>query len=121
MLDETTTLSKLKQSVREFCREREWDRFHTPKELAIGMVTESSELLQLFRFKSDMESTAAIHEENEGRKIRDEIADTLYFVVRFAQLYDIDLSAAFTEKMNLNKEKYPVESSKGSNKRYNEM
>lgn len=75
------------------------------------MVTESSELLQLFRFISD-EHIAEMFEDTEQRQaIEDEIADTLLFLLRFADLNDIDLQAALSSKLKRNGERYPVDAS----------
>lgn len=117
--DQETTLSELKMIIRRFCEERDWDQFHTPKDLAIGLVTEASELLEHFRFKSDQESVEAL--ERKGENIRDELADTLFFILRFAQRFDIDLSSSLQRKLAKNELKYPVETSKGSNKKYNDQ
>lgn len=117
MLDESKTMLELKNKVKKFCEERDWDQFHLPKELAIGIVTEASELLQLFRFKSDKESVDSIRDENVGKRVREELADVLYFVLRFAQLYDIDLSEALDSKIKGNEVRYPIDRVKGSNKK----
>ena len=119
-MDKKTTVEDLKNKVKKFCEDRDWDQFHSPKELAIGMSTEANELLQLFRFKSEddmkefMSSTRKIEAEEE-------LADLAYFVFRFAQMNDIDLTIAIENKMKKNNAKYPVEKAKGSNKKYNEF
>lgn len=104
-------LDAMTVQVRDFCDARDWRKYNTPKELAIGMVTESSELLQLFRFISD-EHIAEMFEDTEQRQaIEDEIADTLLFLLRFADLNDIDLQAALSSKLKRNGERYPVDAS----------
>ena len=104
-------LDAMTVQVRDFCDARDWRKYHTQKELAIGMVTESSELLQLFRFISD-EHIAEMFEDTEQRQaIEDEIADTLLFLLRFADLNDIDLQAALSSKLKRNGERYPVDAS----------
>ena len=110
----------LKEAVRNFCEERDWDQFHPAKDLAIGLSTESNELLDLFRFKTD----AAIAEKMQTRefkeKVSDELADVFFFVLRFAQMNEIDLAESLLQKIEKNKVKYPIETAKGSNKKYNE-
>ena len=91
-MDSETSLQHLKDKVQKFCTEREWDQFHNAKDLAIGFSTESNEL-----------------------------SDVFFFVLRFAQKNNIDLTQAFETKMKHNAEKYPVEKAKGSNKKYNEL
>lgn len=104
-------LDAMTEQVRDFCDERGWRKYHTPKELAIGMATESSELLQLFRFMSD-ERIAEMFEDAEQRQvIEDEVSDTLLFLLRFADLNEIDLAAALSSKLKHNGERYPVDAS----------
>ena len=119
-MDQTTTLQSLKDFIQNFCTEREWDQFHSPKDIAIGVSTEANELLELFRFKSESEIIEKLKDPDFRKKLSHELADVLFFVLRFSQKCEIDLSGAFYEKMQLNALKYPVEKSKGSNKKYNE-
>lgn len=106
-------LDAMTAQVRDFCDARDWRKYHTPKQLAIGMATESSELLQLFRFMSD-ERIAEMFEDAEQRQaIEDEVADTLLFLLRFTDLNDIDLPAALSSKLKRNGERYPIDT--GSN------
>ncbi len=120
-LDNKTNINVLKQEVKKFCELRDWDQFHNPKDLAIALITESSELLELFRFKTNPECEEMLRDEKKRQIIADELADTLYFLLRFAQKYDIDLTSEFIRKMKLNEEKYPVEKFRGSNKKYSEV
>jgi NTP pyrophosphatase (non-canonical NTP hydrolase) len=111
----------LKQMVREFSEERDWDQFHNPKDLAIGIVTEASELLEMFRFKTEAEIDVLFNQQSSAKKVRDELADVFYFALRLAQKYDIDVSSSLEEKIRENSKKYPVERAKGSNKKYTEF
>ena len=104
-------LDAMAEQVRNFCDARDWRRYHTPKELAIGMTTESSELLQLFRFISDERIAEMFKDTEQRRAIEDEVADTLLFLLRFADLYDIDLPAALSSKLERNAGRYPVDAS----------
>lgn len=121
MQDSGTSVEDLKKMVNKFCEERDWDQFHNSKDLAIGMVTEASELLQLFRFKDTDECTDIMKRTESRTAICDELSDVLYFVLRFAHMNDIDLSSALKKKLLKNDIKYPVESCKGSNKKYDEL
>ena len=117
--DGVTTIDDLKAMVASFCDERDWGCFHTSKELAIGLVTEASELLQMFRFKDDDQ----ISETMSGPRrqdVIDELCDSLYFILRFAQVNGIDLSSGLGEKIRKNAEKYPVDVCKGRNLKYDE-
>lgn len=119
--DDEATLSDLKARIQRFCEARDWDQYHTPKDLAIGLVTEASELLEHFRFKSNEECLERIKHPTKGEEIRDELADAFFFILRLAQRFDIDLSSSLHAKMAKNEVKYPVETAKGSNKKYNDQ
>lgn len=116
---ENKTINELMKQVQEFCEARDWDQFHNPKDLAIGLSTESNELLDIFRFKTE-EQMNKIMNSSKREHVEEEIADVFFFVLRFAQMNNIDLSEALTKKIAKNNEKYPVEKAKGSNDKYNE-
>jgi len=114
-VDRETTLDNVKTQVRTFCEARDWDQFHTPKDLAIGLATEASALLEIFRFLTDEQSAAKLDDPKSRQAIEHEFADVLFFLLRFAQRFDIDLSEALATKMALNAKRYPVEKSRGKN------
>jgi NTP pyrophosphatase (non-canonical NTP hydrolase) len=119
-MDDKTNIKELKELVREFCEERDWDQYHNAKDLAIGIITESSELLEHFRFKSGNEVDDLFKEKFKKEEVSEELADVLFFVLRFAEKYHIDLSEELKKKLQKNAQKYPIEKSKGSNKKYSE-
>ena len=119
--DDERKIHELKQKVKEFCEVRDWDQFHDAKELAIGLSIEASELLEIFRWKKSEEIKELFNDEKRKEDIEDEMADILYFLVRIAQIYDIDLSESLDKKMQKNELKYPIDKAKGSNKKYNEF
>lgn len=110
----------MKKTARDFCEARDWDQFHDAKELAMSVTIESAELLELFRFKNQDEMRRMFATPATRAKIEDELADVLFALLRFAQLYDIDVTEAFYEKMKENEKKYPVEKARGSNLKYDE-
>jgi NTP pyrophosphatase (non-canonical NTP hydrolase) len=112
---------QLKSEIAEFCAAREWDKYHDLKELAIGIVTEASELLDLFRFRSIAESEAMLNTAPLREKIEDELADVLFFLLRISGKYQIDLASALERKMKKNAAKYPVEKARGNNLKYDEL
>ena len=118
-MDNKTTIEDLKNLVKKFCEDRDWDQFHDPKELAIGISTEANELLEIFRFK-DKKQMQELMNSSRKQEVSDELADVFYFILRFAQMNDIDLSTAVKNKIEKNNKKYPVEKARGSNKKYNE-
>jgi len=119
--DQSTTIDDLKQTVEEYCEARDWDQFHDAKELAMSITIESAELLELFRFKSRADMQRMFETPGHREKICGELSDVLFATLRFAQLYDIDLTEAFCRKMKENEQKYPVEKARGSNKKYDEL
>ena len=121
LMNNSKTIVELENEVKTFCEERDWDQFHNPKDLAIGISTEANELLDIFRFHSDEEVKNIFKNSKKHEHIEEEIADTLFFVLRFAQLNNIDLPMALDNKLKKNAEKYPVEKSKGKNLKYTEI
>lgn len=120
-MDDNSNIKDLKNLVKKFCDERDWDKYHNAKDLAIGIITESSELLEHFRFKSIKEVEDLFNEKSKREEISEEVADIVYFILRFAERYDIDLSKELQKKINKNSKKYPIEKSKGLNKKYSEL
>ena len=121
MKDEETKIFELKEKVKEFCEKRDWGQFHNPKDLAIALTIEAAELLEHFRWKSQKEVSESLQNKKKREQIEDEAADVLFFLLRFCQVNNIDLSTALTRKIKKNGKKYPVHKFKGSNKKYNEV
>lgn len=119
-LDGRTTLLQLKERVQAFCDARDWDRFHNPKDLAIGIVTEAGELLERFRFQSEEQIQQILDDPNRRKGVEDELADVLIFLVRFAQRFGFDLSTAVNDKLSANEERYPVSMAWRSNRKAGE-
>lgn len=115
------TLRELTRKVREFCEVRDWDQFHGPKDLAIGVITEASELLEHFRFQSDEQALALLNDPKIKEEIEDELADVLFFLLRFSQRFDVDLDKALLRKIEKSERKYPVEKAKGNNTKYTKL
>ena len=107
-MDHKTTLQDLKLKVQKFCDDRNWDRYHNAKDLAIGIITEASELLVQFRFKSEKEVEMLFKRPKTREAICDEVVDILHTVLRFSQKYGIDLTTELERKMKKNGKKYPL-------------
>lgn len=120
-MDKDSTILECMMLVKDFCDERDWAQFHTPKDLAIGISTEAGELLEHFRFKSRAQCQELLKDPEHREEIEEELADVFYFVLRFAEQNGIDLGAALARKVALDGEKYPIERAKGSNKKYSEF
>jgi NTP pyrophosphatase (non-canonical NTP hydrolase) len=120
-MDKDTTIDELKNTVQDFCEKRDWDQYHNPKDLSIGILTEASELIELFRFKDLEEIEQLFDDPKKYEDIKRELADVFFFILRFAQMNNIDLSDALESKIKINKFKYPTDLFKGSNKKYDEI
>ena len=120
-MDHITNINELKEKIKKFCEDRDWDQYHNAKDLAIGIITESSELLEHFRFKSEKEVDGMFNIPSKRQEISEEMADVLYFLVRLAQRYNIDLTTELNKKLEKNEKRYPLDKFKGSNKKYSEF
>ena len=109
-------LSEIQDLIIQFREHRDWKQFHKIKDLLIGLNIEISELQELFLWKSDLE----IKNIDKG-KIENEIADIFIFLTYIMKEFDIDLLNVVKKKLDLNNQNYPIEKSKGSNKKYNEL
>lgn len=110
---------ELQETIRAFVDERDWDQFHNLKDLSISLSLEASEVLEHFQWKNseEMDAHAVSHKDDIG----EELVDVLYFTLLLANKLDIDLSAAFKQKMQKNAEKYPVDRAKGNHKKHTEL
>jgi len=112
-------LEAITERIRKFRDARDWAQFHNPKDMAIAISLESSELLEHFLWKSPEEVEARV--ESHREQIRDEIADIAIYLVELADNLEIDLIKAMEEKLAKNEEKYPAKRAKGSNAKYSEL
>lgn len=120
-MDSETSIHQLKKTVLNFCEERDWYQYHNSKDLSIGIITEASELLEHFRFKSKEQIGEMLADPQRRQMIGNELADVFFFVLCFAQMNDFDLSDELLNKMEINGRKYPVNVANGSNKKYTEL
>ncbi|MGN2243324.1 nucleotide pyrophosphohydrolase [Frateuria sp. GZRR33] len=109
----------LQDALRAFAREREWEQFHSPKNLASALSVEAAELLEHFQWMTEEQSRAL----SEGKKndIAEEIADVFLYLLQLSDKLDIDVLAAARQKLEINGAKYPVDLAKGSSKKYSEF
>jgi NTP pyrophosphatase (non-canonical NTP hydrolase) len=110
------SLQQLRTRINGFVAERDWAQFHTPKNLAMAMIVEAAELVEQFQWDTPADSQMLTPEKREA--VSHELADTFVYLLRIAEVLDIDLIAAANEKIDLNAKKYPVEKAKGSNAKY---
>lgn len=112
-------LAELQQAIVAFRDERNWKQFHNPKDSAISLVLEATEVMEHFQWKNgeEVETYVKTHKQEIG----EELADTLYWVLLMSHELGIDIIEVSHAKLKKNAEKYPVEKARGSNKKYNQL
>ena len=113
-------IDDLQKKVADFRDKRDWAQFHNPKDLAIAISIEASELLECFRWKT-IEEVKILMDSNKSSSVKEEMADILLLLLNLADTTGIDVVAEAHHKLELNDRKYPVEKSKGSAKKYTEF
>tara|TARA_B100000029_G_C17106902_1_gene790031 strand:- start:283 stop:639 length:357 start_codon:yes stop_codon:yes gene_type:complete len=112
-------IDKIKNDFRKFAEERDWEQFHSPKNLAMALSGEVGELAEIFQWLTENQSNKENISDENLAKVREEVADILLYIIRLSDKLDIDLEQAVLDKWKINKEKYPVELSKGNATKYN--
>lgn len=112
-------LEVLRDKLRTFAADRDWDQFHSPKNLSMALAVEASELLEHFQWLTEAQSQNLSPEKRE--EVAQEMADVLLYLVRIADKLNINLVEAANKKLVLNAQKYPAEKSRGNNKKYTEL
>jgi dCTP diphosphatase len=106
-------VARLQEAVARFARERDWQPFHSPKNLAMALTGEVGELVELFQWLSEDASHRVARDPATARAVRDELADVLVYLVRLAAVLEVDLDEAVRSKLATNELKYPVERARG--------
>jgi NTP pyrophosphatase (non-canonical NTP hydrolase) len=119
--DAATTLAELKTRLLAFVREREWEQFHSPKNLSMALAAESGELMEHFLWATPEQSRAIVADPARRGKIADELADVVIYALEFANITGLDVAAAIEAKMATNARKYPVEKARGRADKYTEL
>jgi len=119
--DKQTTLQEIKDEVLAFAAERDWQPFHSPKNLSMAIAAEAAELMEHFLWSSPEESVAALAREDLRQKVEEELADVIIFAFEFANIAEIDLATVIKCKMQKNAQKYPVEKARGRSDKYTEL
>lgn len=110
------SLEQLRARINQFVQERDWEQFHSPKNLAMAMIVEAAELVEHFQWDTIEESRQLTPEKRE--QVSHELADTFVYLLRIAEVTGVDLISAANVKIELNARKYPTEKAKGSNAKY---
>lgn len=119
--DTHVTLEKLKKAIEGFAVERDWEQFHTPKNLSMAIAAEAAELMEHFLWCEGTESFAVLDNDKKRNEIAEELADILIFSLEFANIAKMDVATVIKEKMKTNALKYPIEKAKGRADKYTEL
>ncbi len=113
------TLSSIEKQLLDFAKARDWDQYHSPKNIAMALSVEAAELVEIFQWKTEAQS--ATLNEQDLQAARHEIADVFLYLLTISRVLDIDILGAAQEKLELNGQKYPVEKSKGNALKYGQL
>jgi dCTP diphosphatase len=114
-------LNDLQRELRVFAAERDWQRFHTPKNLVMALAGEVGELVELFQWLTPEESAAVMTTEGKAERVREEVADVFAYLLQLADHLDINLAEALREKVRQNEQRYPVALAKGRADKYDQL
>lgn len=106
--DTITTIRELRDVIEEFVRERDWEQFHTPKNLAVSIAIEAAEMMERFQWLTQEESKLSIQDPEQYRLVEDELADVMIYCIALANSADMDISSAILSKLSRNEGRYPV-------------
>jgi len=120
-MDKTTTILILRQKIERFRDERDWLKFHNPKDLSIALAIESSELEEIFLWKDKGEIRRLLRDKKQLERVKEEMADISVYLLSLSSILNVDLSDAVSRKLIQNARKYPITKSKGSSMKYNEL
>ena len=118
-MSKNTDLNSLKLRLREFAQARDWDQFHSPKNLSMALSAEVAEIVEHFQWLTEEQSKNL--PKNKLDEVETELADTLIYLIRLGDKLDIDLLSAAENKIEVNEQKYPVDKAKGNAKKYTEL
>lgn len=114
-------MNDLQRELREFAVQRDWQRFHTPKNLVMALTGEVGELVELFQWLTPEESAAVMARPGQAERVREEVADVFAYLLQLADVLDIDLAATLREKVQKNGQRYPVSLAKGRAAKYDQL
>lgn len=114
-------VGKMLRSQRAFVAQRDWNKFHTPKNLSMALAGEAAELLEIFQWLSPAESKGVMKNLEKAKAVSHELADIFNYLLRLADVLGVDLEQAFWDKMRHNEAKYPVRLARGNAKKYHEL
>ena len=110
-------INEITNKIKKFSEDRNWDKFHTPKNLTMALSVEVAELVEIFQWLSQEESSNL--DEDILPSVKEELADILIYLIRIADKFNIDLEESVDEKILVNEQKYPIELARGNAVKYN--
>ncbi|MBK5542245.1 nucleotide pyrophosphohydrolase [Pseudomonas sp. TH05] len=114
-------ISRLADALQRFADDRDWQQFHSPKNLLLALTGETGELCEIFQWMSEADAKDAAKRPETAQAVRDELADVLMYLVRLSSVLGVDLNDAVTSKLALNGQKYPVDKAKSTSKKYDQL
>ena len=114
-------VKRLSAAQDQFAKDRDWEQFHSPKNLVMALTGEVGELSEIFQWMTEADSKNAGVNPKTSQAVQDELADVLLYLVRLSSALGVDLNEAVRQKLQKNAQKYPADKAKGSSKKYNEL
>lgn len=119
MMKNSITIQQLKKDIKEFVKERDWEQFHSPKNLSMSLSIEAAELMEHFQWTNTVDEAVKVLKDKRKRsEVEDEVADIAIYLIDFCNLYNVDLEKAIIKKMKKNAKKYPAKTVKGKSEKY---
>ena len=112
---------KIQKKLLDFANKRDWGKFHNLKNLAISIGIESSELLEIFQWIENKNISEQMRDKTFRKRISEEVADVLLYLLRFSQIANLDLQKICLDKIKINEKKYPINLSKGKSTKYTDL
>ena len=116
-----TEIAELQTMLQQFATDRDWDQFHSPKNLIMALMGEIGELAEIFQWLSPDQEQVLMDDGAKAEHVREELADVFGYVLRLADVLGIDAAAALKQKLDMNNEKYPIAKARGNAKKYTEL
>jgi len=119
--DRKTSIYQLSQLIQDFVDERDWRKYHNPKDLAISIAIEAAELMELFQWVSERKVEKVLEDAERFTRLEEELADIIILCFNLANVLDVDVAKAVTKKVEKNRAKYPVDLVNGNYKKYTQL
>ncbi|WP_248764883.1 nucleotide pyrophosphohydrolase [Pseudomonas protegens] len=113
--------TRLAEALQRFADDRDWQQFHSPKNLLLALTGETGELCEIFQWMSEADAKDAAKRPETAQAVKDELADVLMYLVRLSTVLGVDLNEAVTNKLALNGQKYPIDKAKSTSKKYDQL